>query len=123
FVVKVHHCIVDGIAGIGMLAALLDPSPTPAPVDAAAWRPRPAPTSHELLRDEIVRRLRGTREIGRAVGRVFTDPVAGAAGTGAAARPLSGLVRTPPSTPPPASLPRPPAPPPPPAPGPPPPPR
>ena len=34
-VVKVHHCIVDGIAGIGMLAALLD-------VDAD--RPRRAPT-------------------------------------------------------------------------------
>jgi diacylglycerol O-acyltransferase / wax synthase len=94
FVVKVHHCIVDGIAGIGMLAALLDASPTPAPVDSAAWRPRPAPTSHELLRDEIVRRVRGTREIGRAVGRVFTDPVAGAAGIGAAASSLWRLVRT-----------------------------
>jgi len=94
FVVKVHHCIVDGIAGIGMLAALLDPSPTPAPADSAAWRPRPAPTSRELLRDELARRLRGTRDIGRAVGRVLSDPVAGAASIGAAAGSLWRLVRT-----------------------------
>jgi diacylglycerol O-acyltransferase len=94
FVVKVHHCIVDGIAGIGMLAALLDTTPTPPPADSGAWQPRPAPSSRELLRDEIARRLRGTRDIGRAVGRVLGDPVAGAAGIGAAAGSLWRLLRT-----------------------------
>ena len=94
FVVKVHHCIVDGIAGIGMLAALLDPTPTPAPAAAEVWQPRPAPTARELLRDEVGRRLRGTREIGRALGRVLSDPVAGAEGLGAAAGSLWRLVRS-----------------------------
>jgi diacylglycerol O-acyltransferase / wax synthase len=94
FVVKVHHCIVDGIAGIGMLAALLDPTPTPPPAGSTGWEPRPAPTSRELLRDEIARRLRGTRAIGRALGHVLTDPVGGATGIGAAAGSLWRLVRT-----------------------------
>ena len=40
------------------------------------------------------RRLRGTREIGRALGRVLSDPVAGAEGLGAAAGSLWRLVRT-----------------------------
>ncbi len=30
-VIRMHHCLADGIAGVGLLTALLDPSPTPPP--------------------------------------------------------------------------------------------
>jgi diacylglycerol O-acyltransferase len=93
-VVKVHHCIVDGIAGIGMLAALLDAEATPAPGPTAPWEPHPAPTARELLRDELARRAQATVEIGRALGRVLRDPLGRAAGLGAAAGSLWQLVRT-----------------------------
>ncbi|HVC66244.1 MAG TPA: wax ester/triacylglycerol synthase family O-acyltransferase [Acidimicrobiales bacterium] len=40
---KVHHCMVDGIAGVGLLTALLDPQPG-APVGAPEpWAPGPEP--------------------------------------------------------------------------------
>lgn len=53
---KIHHCMVDGIAGAGLLAAFM----TPAGPGAAApprWIPRPAPSGLELLRDELGRRF------------------------------------------------------------------
>src|SRR5262245_28424107 len=94
FLVKVHHCIVDGIAGIGMLAALLDVEPT-APRDRpVAWEPRPAPTSAELLLDEGARRIRATIHVGRAVRRVLADPLGGASRVGAASESLWRLLRT-----------------------------
>ncbi len=94
FLVKVHHCIVDGIAGIGMLARLLDGEPGLAPAPAAAWEPRPAPTARELLLDEIARRLRAATDLGRVVRRGLADPFAGASGIGVIAGSLWRLLRT-----------------------------
>lgn len=94
FVVKVHHCIVDGIAGIGMLAALLDPEAAPATPAALPWHPRPAPSSVELLRDEVARRARATVGAGRAIGRALASPGSAAAGIGSTAESLWRLVRT-----------------------------
>ncbi len=42
-VAKVHHCMVDGIAGIDLLAALLGTEPTETIEPPDHWRPRPAP--------------------------------------------------------------------------------
>jgi diacylglycerol O-acyltransferase len=94
FVVKVHHCIVDGIAGIGMLARLLDPGPVPEATTAGPWEPRPAPTALELMRDEVGRRAGATIDVGRALGRALSSPRAGAAGIAAAAGSLWRLLRT-----------------------------
>jgi WS/DGAT/MGAT family acyltransferase len=94
FLVKVHHCIVDGIAGIGMLAALLDVDATSSRDRPVAWQPRPAPTTGELLLDEGARRMRATVDIGRAVRRVLADPLGGASRVGAAGRSLWQLLRT-----------------------------
>jgi len=41
-VVRTHHCLVDGVAGVGMLKALLDLSPTP-PKQPKHKRPAAAP--------------------------------------------------------------------------------
>jgi diacylglycerol O-acyltransferase / wax synthase len=55
-VTKVHHCMVDGIAGASLMTALMrtDPDPT---IDAVpAWIPRPHPSPWRLFADAAARR-------------------------------------------------------------------
>ena len=40
-VAKVHHCMIDGISGVQLMAVMFDPSPNPAPP--------PPPTDHDRL--------------------------------------------------------------------------
>lgn len=42
-VFKVHHCMVDGIAGVGLLSALLDLAPSATIDDPRPWDPRAEP--------------------------------------------------------------------------------
>ncbi|HWD47791.1 MAG TPA: WS/DGAT domain-containing protein, partial [Actinomycetota bacterium] len=61
---RVHHTMVDGVAGMAALGALLDlDADAPSPV-APPWTPAPLPTAGELLRDNLRRRL---RELGRGL--------------------------------------------------------
>lgn len=92
-IVKVHHCIVDGIAGIGMLVALLDPMPVDAPEIVPTWRPRPCPTPRELMRDELARRVQGTVSAGRAVAKSLISPFRSADEVGTAVGSLFSLAR------------------------------
>jgi WS/DGAT/MGAT family acyltransferase len=58
-VMKVHHAIADGVAGVAAFGAFLDLSadmPTPSP---PAWTPAPFPSGRELLRDNLRRRIHG----------------------------------------------------------------
>ena len=56
---RVHHTMIDGVAGMAALGALLDlDAGAPSPV-APPWAPGPTPTAGELLRDNLRRRLRG----------------------------------------------------------------
>ncbi|HET6953670.1 MAG TPA: wax ester/triacylglycerol synthase family O-acyltransferase [Acidimicrobiales bacterium] len=40
---KIHHCLVDGVAGAGLLQVLLDPTPTTEIPDPVPWEPSPEP--------------------------------------------------------------------------------
>jgi diacylglycerol O-acyltransferase / wax synthase len=58
-VMKVHHAIADGVAGVAAFGAFLDlsagaPAPSPPP-----WTPAPVPSGRELLRDNLSRRVHG----------------------------------------------------------------
>lgn len=55
--IKVHHCMVDGLAGAEILAALLSPVPDPHVAEPSEWRPRPAPSATDLFSDEVSRRI------------------------------------------------------------------
>lgn len=72
-VTKVHHCMIDGLAGVDLLKMLLSPSPDDVIGSADEYVPRPAPGPAELLRDEFRRRARAPRELGRRLLRWADD--------------------------------------------------
>ncbi|MDP6979683.1 MAG: wax ester/triacylglycerol synthase family O-acyltransferase [Myxococcota bacterium] len=54
---KIHHCLIDGISGIDILAAFLDKDADVRHLpDDHRWLPRSAPTPLRLLTDEVQRR-------------------------------------------------------------------
>lgn len=53
---KMHHTIADGIAGVATFRALLDPAADKAEPATPPWTPALAPTTGELLRDNLGRR-------------------------------------------------------------------
>lgn len=69
-VVKAHHCMVDGVAGVQLLEALLSPSPDAKIRDPAGWQARPAPSRAQLLRGEIAHRIDGARQLAGYAPRV-----------------------------------------------------
>ena len=50
---KVHHCMVDGIAGTELLTVLMSARPDEPPEPAPPFVPRPEPRPAELVRDEL----------------------------------------------------------------------
>ncbi len=62
-VIKVHHCMVDGVGGVELLQTLLSPSPDAELEEKQHWTPRPAPSRLRLLREELEHRARGARQL------------------------------------------------------------
>jgi len=54
---KVHHCMIDGVSGVDLLNTQLHPTPDRRVADPPPFYPRPEPSSLELLRHEMLRRL------------------------------------------------------------------
>ena len=50
---KVHHCMVDGVAGTGLMTVLLDKERHPARPPTDAWAPIPGPGNARLLADAL----------------------------------------------------------------------
>jgi diacylglycerol O-acyltransferase len=99
---KVHHCMVDGVAGTDLMVQLLDSSrrsepPSPAPT----WEPNVEPTDATLVVDAVSELLRTPAEQVRAaralmgrprrVLRATLDFVQGATGLGRELRPAPTL--------------------------------
>jgi diacylglycerol O-acyltransferase len=59
---KIHHCMIDGVAGVDLMAVLLNLAATEELVDPEPFVPRPVPSGTELLVRETARRT------GRAIG-------------------------------------------------------
>jgi WS/DGAT/MGAT family acyltransferase len=90
---KVHHCMVDGLAGIHILATLLSPEPVVRGPDPLPWRPRPVPTDAQLLRDEAARRVRGVAGLARATAQGLRAPADAVRVVAGRAQALAGLMR------------------------------
>jgi diacylglycerol O-acyltransferase / wax synthase len=69
---QVHHTIADGVAGIAVLGAFVDPVPEPGVPDAPPWTPAAMPMTGALFVDNLRRR---GQELGRAVAKL-AHPVA-----------------------------------------------
>ena len=54
---KIHHCMVDGVSGVGLMTALLNTSAETVFEPAPPWVPRRAPSAGELIIDQTVRSL------------------------------------------------------------------
>lgn len=52
-IAKIHHCMVDGVSGVGVLQALLSPEKHQPLEEPQAWTPRPAPGTLAFLADGV----------------------------------------------------------------------
>jgi len=57
-VTKAHHCMVDGVSGVDVATVTMRTTPDATIEPPRPWKPRPAPSGVELLRDEVLRRAR-----------------------------------------------------------------
>jgi WS/DGAT/MGAT family acyltransferase len=54
-IVKIHHCMIDGLSGVDLTTILLNVIPDGAIEDSPEWTPRPAPTPTQLAVSEAAR--------------------------------------------------------------------
>lgn len=92
---KVHHCMIDGIAGVQLLTVLLDLTREVEPVEEVAWEPEPEPSGAAKVLDAWSGLASDVAELGKGLPRALTNPVGTArtVGTtvGGLARYLRGL--------------------------------
>ena len=69
-IIKVHHCMVDGVAGVQLIEALLQMSPEAVECEPIEWRARPAPGRAELILNETNHRVDGLRKLSHFMPRV-----------------------------------------------------
>jgi diacylglycerol O-acyltransferase len=70
---KIHHCMIDGIAGVDLMAVLLNLSPTSDLPDAEPWVNRAAPSGSELIIRETARRAGKAIRAAASVRQLATD--------------------------------------------------
>jgi WS/DGAT/MGAT family acyltransferase len=73
-VAKVHHCLVDGVSGVGMLNALLSSTPDPTLGPIERWKPQPRPSTLEFLGDGATETARAGIDVVRTVGDALLNP-------------------------------------------------
>jgi diacylglycerol O-acyltransferase len=59
-VTKIHHCMIDGMSGVDLMAVLMSLVPSEEILPAPMYEPRPAPNGTELLVRETTRRISET---------------------------------------------------------------
>ena len=59
-VTKIHHCMIDGMSGVDLMAVLMSLVPSDEIIPPPVFEPRPAPNGTELLVRETTRRISET---------------------------------------------------------------
>ncbi len=70
---KIHHCMIDGVAGVESMGALLRGTPDETLPSSASWAPRPSPSRSELLASELEHRARGSRMVLDTARKALSD--------------------------------------------------
>ena len=78
---KIHHCMIDGIAGVDLMAVLLSLAPSEDISEPRPFLARPAPSGSELLIRETARRAGRALKAARSL-RQFADDAAEIANDG-----------------------------------------
>ncbi len=73
-VAKAHHCMVDGVGGVGVLTALLNPTPDESIETGSSWVPVEAPSWRRVFVEERLRRSRLYAKTARAIGSALRNP-------------------------------------------------
>lgn len=73
---KAHHCLVDGLAAVELMALLLDatPEPEPAADDARGWLPSAVPSAATMVGDAVSHRVDQGVALARLPLRWLRDP-------------------------------------------------
>jgi WS/DGAT/MGAT family acyltransferase len=70
---KIHHAMIDGIAGTGIMGVILNVMPTSEVAEADEWTPRDTPTDLELIAGEVARVVSDSVDRARSARRAFED--------------------------------------------------
>lgn len=73
---KAHHCLVDGLAAVELMALLLDLTPLADAGESDGWVPRALPSAMALARDAVGHRLDEALALARVPLSMARDPVA-----------------------------------------------
>jgi WS/DGAT/MGAT family acyltransferase len=71
---KAHHCMVDGLAAVEIATLLLDPTPTPQPVELESWEPRKGPSPVAMLADTLRGGINEARTLASAPIKALLSP-------------------------------------------------
>jgi diacylglycerol O-acyltransferase / wax synthase len=74
---KAHHCLVDGLAAVELMALLLDATPEPAPAgddDDGGWLPRAVPSAVTMIGDAVADQVGKAMALARLPGGWLRDP-------------------------------------------------
>jgi diacylglycerol O-acyltransferase / wax synthase len=71
---KIHHCMVDGIAGTDLMGLVLDASPDPQLPSPEPWQPEPEPGRLDLLASAVTAIPHRPQAAARAVAAAMSSP-------------------------------------------------
>lgn len=71
---KAHHCLVDGLAAVELMALLLDATPEPDPQTGEGWLPRAVPGSVAMVGDALADHAAKALALARVPLRWMRDP-------------------------------------------------
>lgn len=92
-VFKVHHCMVDGVAGVGLLGAVLDIEADPAPIEPEPWEPQAPPSPFAMVGQAWAGALTQAGQIAAGIPGALTRPADTARSLSDAAKGLAGFTK------------------------------